>query len=67
VLNKALRIHAGPAWQIFKVCVLIVEFKVFPCRFCAGAFPDFAFSRALFAVNRSWRARLERGKTASIS
>jgi hypothetical protein len=22
-LNEAVRIHAGPAWQIFKVCVLI--------------------------------------------
>jgi hypothetical protein len=58
-LNEALRIHAGPAWQIFKVRVLIVEFEVFPCRLCARAFPDFAFSRALFAIAR--------GKTASIS
>jgi hypothetical protein len=30
-------------------------------------FPDFAFSRALFVVDRSWRAGLERGTTASIS
>jgi hypothetical protein len=66
-LNEALRIHAGPAWQIFKVRVLIVEFEVFPCRFCARASPDFAFSRALFAVDRSWRAGPERGTTASIS
>jgi hypothetical protein len=66
-LNEALWIHAGPAWQIFKVRVLVVEFEVFPCRFCAHVFPDFAFSRALFAVDRSWRAGLERGTTASIS
>jgi hypothetical protein len=66
-LNEALRIHAGPAWQIFKVRVLIVEFKVFPCRLCARAFPDFAFSRTLFAADRSWRAGLERGTTVSIS
>jgi hypothetical protein len=43
-LNEALRIHAGPAWQIFKVRVLIIEFEVFPCRFCTRAFPDFASS-----------------------
>jgi hypothetical protein len=66
-LNEALRIHAGPAWHFFKVRVLIIEFEVFPCHFCARAFPDFAFSRTLFAVDRSWRARLERGTTASIS
>jgi hypothetical protein len=66
-LNEALRIHAGPVWQIFKVRVLIVEFGVLPCRFCARAFPDFAFSRSLFAADKSWRAGLERGTTASIS
>jgi hypothetical protein len=27
-LNEALRIHTGPAWQIFKVHVLIIEFEV---------------------------------------
>jgi hypothetical protein len=67
VLNEALRIHAGPAWQIFRVRVLIVEFEVFPCRFCAHSLPDFAFSHTLFAVDRSWRAGLERGTTTSIS
>jgi hypothetical protein len=67
VLNEALRIHAGPAWQIFKVRVLIVEFEVFSCRFCARAFPDIAFSHTLFAIDRSWRTGLERGTTASIS
>jgi hypothetical protein len=66
-LNEALRIHAGPAWQIFKVRVLIVEFEVSPCRFCVRAFSDFAFSRTLFTVDRSWRAGLKRGITASIS
>jgi hypothetical protein len=66
-LNEALRIHAGRAWKIFKVRVLIVKIEVSPCRFCVRAFPDFAFSRALFAVDRSWRVGLERGITASIS
>jgi hypothetical protein len=28
-LSEALRIHAGPAWQIFKVRALIVEFEIF--------------------------------------
>jgi hypothetical protein len=28
VSNVALRIHAGPMWQIFKVRVLIIEFEV---------------------------------------
>jgi hypothetical protein len=66
-LNEALRIHAGPAWQIFKVRVPIVEFVVLPCRFCARTFPDFAFSRTLFAADSSWRAELQKGTTASIS
>jgi hypothetical protein len=66
-LNEALRIHAGPVWQIFKVCVPIVKFEVFPCRLCARAFPYFTFSPTLFAADRSWRAGLERGTTASIS
>jgi hypothetical protein len=66
-LNEALRIHAGPAWQIFKVRVLIVEFEVSSCCFCARAFPDSAFSRISFTVGRSLRAGLERGITASIS
>jgi hypothetical protein len=65
-LNEALRIHAGPAWQIFKVRALIVEFEVFSCCFCFRAFPDFAFSRVSFTVDRSLRAGLERGITASI-
>jgi hypothetical protein len=29
VLIEALRIHAGPMWQIFKVHALIVEFEIF--------------------------------------
>jgi hypothetical protein len=66
-LNEALRIHTGPAWQIFKVHVLIMEFEVFPCRFCVRAFPDFTSSRTLSVVDRSWRAGLERGIIASIS
>jgi hypothetical protein len=37
-LNEALRIHAGPAWQIFKVHAFGVELEVFSCRFCARAF-----------------------------
>jgi hypothetical protein len=66
-LNEALRIHTGPAWKIFKVRVLIVEFEVFPCHFCVHAFPNFASSRTLSAVDRSWRDGLERGITTSIS
>jgi hypothetical protein len=66
-LNEALRIHAGLAWQIFKVRVLIIDFKVFPCRFCVRAFLDFAFFHTLSAVDRSWRTELGRGMTASIS
>jgi hypothetical protein len=27
-LNEALRIHASPAWQIFKVRALIIEFEI---------------------------------------
>jgi hypothetical protein len=67
VLNEALRIHAGPAWQIFKVRALIVEFEVFSCCFCARAFPDSAFSRISFIVDRSLRVELERGITTWIS
>jgi hypothetical protein len=66
-LNEALWVHAGPAWQIFRVRVLIVEFEVFPCRFCTRAFPDFAFSCTLFSIDRSWRVGPKRGTTASIS
>jgi hypothetical protein len=66
-LNEALRIHARSAWWIFKVCAFTTEFEVCSCCFCARAFPDFAFSRISFTVDRSLRARLERGITASIS
>jgi hypothetical protein len=37
------------------VRVLVVEFKVFPCRFCICAFPDFTFFHTLSAGDRSWR------------
>jgi hypothetical protein len=66
-LNEALWIHAGPAWQIFKVRALVIEFKIFPCRFRARAFFDSAFSCISFTVDRSLRATLERGITVSIS
>jgi hypothetical protein len=66
-LKEALRIHAGSAWQIFKVCAFIAEFEVCSCCFCARAFNDSAFSRTSFTVDRSLRAGLERGITASIS
>jgi hypothetical protein len=49
------------------VRVLVVEFEVFPCRFCIHAFPDFAFFHTLSASDMSWRAELERGMTALIS
>jgi hypothetical protein len=51
----------------FQVRVLVVEFEVFPCRFCIRAFPDFAFFHTLSAGDRSWRAELGRGMTALIS
>jgi hypothetical protein len=66
-LNEALRIHTGPAWQIVKVRVLIVEFGVFSCCFCTRAFPDPPFSSISLTVNRSLRAGLERGITVSIN
>jgi hypothetical protein len=65
-LNEAPRIHASPTWQIFKVRALVVEFEIFPCRFRARAFSDPAFSRVSFIADRSLRAVLERGTTASI-
>jgi hypothetical protein len=37
-LNEALRIHAGPTWQIFKVRAFVVELEIFSCRFGARAF-----------------------------
>jgi hypothetical protein len=66
VLNKALRIHAGPTWQIFKVRALVIEFEIFPRRFRARAFSDPAFSRISFITDRSLRAMLKRGITTSI-
>jgi hypothetical protein len=66
-LNEALRIHAGPAWRVFQVHVPVIEFEVFPCLFCIRAFFDFAFFHTLSTGNRSWRAELGRGMTASIS
>jgi hypothetical protein len=66
-LNEALRIHTGPAWQIVKVRVLIVQFGVFSCCFCARAFPDPPFSNISLTVDRSLRAGLERGITVSIN
>jgi hypothetical protein len=67
MLNEALQIHAGPTWQIFKVRAFVVEFEIFSCRFRARAFSDLAFSRVLFIVNRSLRAALKSGISASIS
>jgi hypothetical protein len=29
-LNEALRIHGGPAWHVFRVCVFSPGFAVFP-------------------------------------
>jgi hypothetical protein len=66
-LNEALRIHAGPTWQIFKVRAFVVEFEIFSCRFRARAFSDHAFSRVSFIIDKILRAVLKRGITASIS
>jgi hypothetical protein len=30
VLNEALRIHGGPTWHVFRVCVFSPGFAVFP-------------------------------------
>jgi hypothetical protein len=37
-LNEALRIHAGPTWQIFKVHAFGFELEMFSCRFRAREF-----------------------------
>jgi hypothetical protein len=37
-LNEALRIHASPVWQIFKVRVLIVKFEVSPVAFAPARY-----------------------------
>jgi hypothetical protein len=66
-LSEALRIHACPAWQIFKVRALIVEFEIFSCCFRARAFHDPALPRISFIVDGSLRVELERGITASIN
>jgi hypothetical protein len=29
-LNEALRVHGGPSWRIFQVCVFFIEFGVSP-------------------------------------
>jgi hypothetical protein len=29
-LNEALRVHGGPLWRIFQVCVFFIEFGVSP-------------------------------------
>jgi hypothetical protein len=42
-LNEVLRIHASLAWWVFQVRLLIVEFKVFPCRFRIRMFSDLCF------------------------
>jgi hypothetical protein len=65
-LNEALRIHAGPAWQIFNVRAFGVELEVFSCHFRAHAFSDLAFSHVSFIIDRSFRAVPERGTTTSI-
>jgi hypothetical protein len=66
-LSEALRIHAGPAWQIFKVRALIVEFEIFSCCLRASAFPDPALPRISFIIDMSLRVELERGITTSIN
>jgi hypothetical protein len=66
-LSEDLRIHAGPAWQIFKVRALVIEFGIFSYFFRARAFSDPAFFRISFIVDRSLRVGLERGITVSIN
>jgi hypothetical protein len=55
-LNEALRIHTGPAWQIFKVRALIIKFEAPSYCFCVRASLDSAFSCILFTTDRSLRA-----------
>jgi hypothetical protein len=38
-LNEALRIHGGPAWQIFRVCIS-AEWSFLPRLFRVRASPD---------------------------
>jgi hypothetical protein len=65
-LNEALWIHAGPAWRVFQMCVLVVEFEV---SLVASASAHFLtlFSSTPCSLVTSWRAELGRGMTASIS
>jgi hypothetical protein len=51
-LNEALRIHVGPAWQIFNVCTLVAKFEIFPRLLCTLAFSDSAFSRICSPLTR---------------
>jgi hypothetical protein len=42
-LNEALRIHEGPSWRIFQVCVFCLIGSFLHCLFCVRVSPDFVF------------------------
>jgi hypothetical protein len=65
-LNEALRVHGGPSWRIFQVCIFIGFEACSLIPFCVCAFSDFAFSRILSAGDRNWRAELGRGTATSL-
>jgi hypothetical protein len=67
VLNEALRVHGGPLWRIFQVHVFRQIRGLLPYSLCVCVFSDFTFSRVLFVGDRSWRAEVGRGTTASLN
>jgi hypothetical protein len=71
VLIEALRIHAGPAWRAFQVRNFCWVSEFFPPLFLLSLsrlhFLKLSFPFALSAGDRSWRAELGRGTTASIN
>jgi hypothetical protein len=66
-LNEALRVHRGPSWRIFQVRIFRWIRGLLPYSLCVCVFSDFSFSRVLSAGDRSWRADLGRGTTASLN
>jgi hypothetical protein len=52
-MNEALRIHGGPSWRIFQVCIFRQIWSILPCPLRARASPDFVFPHALAIDDRS--------------
>jgi hypothetical protein len=66
-LNEVLWVHGGPSWRIFQVRIFRWIRGLLPYPLCVCVFSDFACSRVLPAGDRSWRAELGRGTTASLN